>query len=439
MPPKKVAWVAAGIGTFTLVLVVALWWWGTAGLTGQVLVTARFDALRTGLGVGAGSGGAFALYLAWRRQHATEVGLVQKEHDQAAVDHAFELQRDVAEDSRVRAEQVARDTREDAAARRVTELYAKSVEQLGSDKTAMRLGGLYALERLAQDNPHQRQAVVGMLCSYLRMMPFTPPGELSPEPGDSERVRYEERVQEREVRVTAQHILATHLRPGAGGPDDPAGTFWPDTDIDLTGAVLTDFDFSDCRPRRADFLRATFDGDTLFYGASFDGAARFDRARFLGTTRFGKATFAELAEFGRARFDGTTSFASTAFEEEAWFDDVTFTGAVTFSGAAFAEDVEFRKVRFGEELRFHNVKCGGTVRFSEATFAGAVRFSRTELPGGGEFRDSLVAHPVPRTSTWPTGWGLTDEHAPVDDRKGTWHRIVPVDPDTTDRPGDPTI
>ncbi|MDU0295010.1 hypothetical protein [Saccharothrix longispora] len=153
MPPKKVAWVAAGIGTFTLVLVVALWWWGTAGLTGQVLVTARFDALRTGLGVGAGSGGAFALYLAWRRQHAIEVALVQKEHDQAAVDRAFELQRDVAEDSRVRAEQVARDTREDAAARRVTELYAKSVEQLGSDKTAMRLGGLYALERLAQDNP----------------------------------------------------------------------------------------------------------------------------------------------------------------------------------------------------------------------------------------------------------------------------------------------
>ncbi|XVS64676.1 pentapeptide repeat-containing protein [Actinosynnema sp. CA-299493] len=431
---------ATGIGVFTLVLVVVLWWWGTAGLTGQALVTARFDALRTGLGVGAGSGGAFALYLAWRRQHATEVSLVQKEHDQAAVDRAFELQRDVAEDSRVRAEQVARDTREDAAARRVTELYAKSVEQLGSEKTAVRLGGLYALERLAQDNPHQRQAVVGMMCSYLRMMPFTPPEEPLPDADDRARAVFEERVQEREVRVTAQRILATHLRPGAGGPHDPVETFWPDTDIDLTGAVLTDFDFSDCRPRRAEFRRARFGGETLFRGATFDGAVRFDRTRFLGFARFDKATFAELADFGRARFGGNTWFANTTFEEETWFDDVTFAGTAVFNGATFAEEIEFTRVKFRGDLRFRNVKCNGTVRFNEVTFAAAVHFPKAGLPGGGEFEDALVAHPVPRTCIWPTGWEPADEHVPVDDGEGTWHHIVAVDrdpaPDTTERPGD---
>ncbi len=41
----------------------------------------------------------------------------------------------------------------DATERRITELYTKPVEQLGNDKAPVRLGGLYALERLAQDNP----------------------------------------------------------------------------------------------------------------------------------------------------------------------------------------------------------------------------------------------------------------------------------------------
>jgi hypothetical protein len=38
-------------------------------------------------------------------------------------------------------------TDRDATERRITELYTKAVEQLGNDKTPVRLGGLYALER----------------------------------------------------------------------------------------------------------------------------------------------------------------------------------------------------------------------------------------------------------------------------------------------------
>ncbi len=61
----------------------------------------------------------------------------------------------------------------DATERRITELYTKAVEQLGSEKAPVRLGGLYALERLAQDNPDHRQTIVNVICAYLRM-PFSP-------------------------------------------------------------------------------------------------------------------------------------------------------------------------------------------------------------------------------------------------------------------------
>lgn len=102
----------------------------------------------------------FALYLAARRQRTQELELAQREKVQAHV------------------EQVAEHDQWDAAARRVTDLYGKSVEQLGSDKAAVRLGGMYALERLAQDNPEQRPTVVSVFCAYLRMSfepPVTPP------------------------------------------------------------------------------------------------------------------------------------------------------------------------------------------------------------------------------------------------------------------------
>jgi len=60
----------------------------------------------------------------------------------------------------------------DATERRITELYTKAVEQLGSDKAPVRLGGLYALERLAQDYPRtaadHRQRHLRLLADAIR-------------------------------------------------------------------------------------------------------------------------------------------------------------------------------------------------------------------------------------------------------------------------------
>ena len=52
--------------------------------------------------------------------------------------------------------------------RRVNEIIAEAGEQLGSDTASIRLTGLFALERLAQTYPGQRQAVVNALCAYLQ-------------------------------------------------------------------------------------------------------------------------------------------------------------------------------------------------------------------------------------------------------------------------------
>src|SRR5262249_33773020 len=151
----------------------------------------------------------------------------------------------------------------DATERRITELYIKAVDQLGSDRAAVRLGGLYALERLGQNNPDHRQTVVDVLCAYLRM-PYTPPAN---DPEDNSR------WEELQVRQTAQRILADHLRDQTYGGQDAGGsvpnTFWPGIELlDLRGAHLVDFHLIDCRIGSMEFHRVTFSGETLFRGTT---------------------------------------------------------------------------------------------------------------------------------------------------------------------------
>lgn len=143
---------------------------------------ARQGAIQTALAAGAGVGAAVTLMLAFRRQR-------HQEH--AAHVTAF------------LAEQVAEHNRHDATERRVTDLYIKAAEQLGHDKAAVRLAGIYALERLGQDNPGHRQIVVNVPCAYLRM-PFTPPPDPVPDPG-----------QERTAALPAARRRHRAARPGA--------------------------------------------------------------------------------------------------------------------------------------------------------------------------------------------------------------------------------
>src|SRR5690606_17312252 len=213
------------------------------------------EAIRTALTITAGVGAMATLLLALRKQSINERAQWFTEHD--------------------------------AQEQRITELYVAAVEQLGSERAAVRLGGLYALERLGDNNPHLRQTVVDVICAYLRM-PFDPPAEILranseksphhlardadiPEPD-----RQAERHEELQVRLTAQRLLETHLRAPAGF-EEPH-TYWRGPDgqrmnLDLTGATLVGFRLPNCQLGTADFNRAQFHGHADLIGAQFQGNA----------------------------------------------------------------------------------------------------------------------------------------------------------------------
>jgi hypothetical protein len=227
----------------------------------------------------------------------------------------------------------------DACAARTIKLFAKTADQFGSDKARIRLAGVHALERIAQANPDQRQAVVNLLCSYLRM-PYQPPAPFDdqtvggfmivhrhrsrgkpPAAGNEQAMAvYGDQMQEYEVRLATQRLFADHLRPG--DPDDPAVTPWTDIDLDLTGATLIDFTLAQCRIRTATFETATFLGHTDFTQTVFTGSADFRLARFAdsNTIAYFQATrFAETANFTAAAFPQSAAFAKACFDGPAYF------------------------------------------------------------------------------------------------------------------------
>ncbi|MBB1155662.1 MULTISPECIES: pentapeptide repeat-containing protein [Amycolatopsis] len=293
----------------------------------------RIELIKTGLTVGAGTGGMVALVLNGRRQTTTE---------------------------------------HDASERRLTDLYLKAVEQLGSDKAAIRHGGCFALERVAQDNPGQRQTVVNVLCAYLRT-PYTEPaptktgvrrplvanrrlGLRLPPPG-VDRLAGEVR-QERGVRLTVQRILTQHLNPGTD-PRHPDITFWPGIDLDLTGATLVEFSLLGCRVREAIFAGATFLDDAWFDFTTFTDVATFEGATFTSDARFNHAVFGSAAWFLDTTFAANAGFNGTEFLGGTMFTRSMFAKNAAFDGAIFAEDREIDGASFARSPTFEDAEFRG--------------------------------------------------------------------------------
>jgi hypothetical protein len=50
----------------------------------------------------------------------------------------------------------------------ITDRYASAIEQLGQAKGAVRIGGIYALERIAKDSDVDRRTITEVLCAFVR-------------------------------------------------------------------------------------------------------------------------------------------------------------------------------------------------------------------------------------------------------------------------------
>jgi hypothetical protein len=343
LPILKWWWVAAAALCGAIMTVLFMWW-----LLGNIatqpdprIASTQLDAIRTALTLAVGTGGGLALWLAARRQRSTELQLLETSR--------------IAAENKSHLERVALSTEFDLRERRITDIYSKAVEQLGNDKAPVRLGGLYALERLAQENPSHRQTVTNVICAYLKM-PFTEPkGSLrygrTSRPTNSQ----EELIglAELQTRLVAQEILIRNLRvhgsdlasPNERGP-------WERIDLDLSGAVLVDFRLINCTVRKAAFNQTRFidvarfddtifEEDVWFFYSIFDAAnAFFCKARFNGRAIFTGADFGLHVDFAETQFAKEVSFFRSVFRSLSSFKDASFKSCFSFESCRMQEIIE---------------------------------------------------------------------------------------------------
>ncbi len=211
----------------------------------------------------------------------------------------------------------------------LSQRYATAAEQLGHEKAAVRLAGVYAMAQLADDWDDQRQVCINVLCAYLRM------------PYESDAASEKYREGEREVRHTIIRVIRDHLQE----PSVP--TTWCGRDLD--------------------FRNATFDGGDLRDVKFTDGKVSFESVKFTGTVSFDSAEFV----------GGTVSFVGAEFTCD----------RVSFEFAKFAGgEIRFTYAEFtGGEISFDCATfTGSSLFFMSAQFTGvAISFDEAEYSGRG--------------------------------------------------------
>jgi hypothetical protein len=98
-----------------------------------------------------------------------------------------------------------------------------------------------------------------------------------------------EDLEELQVRKTAQRILLLHLR--AGSVEQPNEGFWPDIDLDFSGATLVGLNLTHCSIRSIVCFGAEFHELTSFRGTEFRTKADFNQAEFTGRADFRGTVF----------------------------------------------------------------------------------------------------------------------------------------------------
>jgi len=226
----------------------------------------------------------------------------------------------------------------------LTDRYTKAVEQLGSDKIEVRLGGIYALERLMRDSSTDQPTIVEVLAAYIRQhAPLSHPAlavSAAPAPSASTRPRLAgARRAPRPVLPdqpdadvqAALTVLGRRTAVAAENPIDLTGTH-------LAGAQLDWANLTDARLIEANLTGAWLDwanlaGATLFWAnltdAGLDGANLTDAGLDGANLTDARLIEANLTGAGLDRANLTG----------AWLDWANLAGAYVTRGALTEEQL----------------------------------------------------------------------------------------------------
>ncbi|MDI9638253.1 pentapeptide repeat-containing protein [Geitlerinema splendidum] len=142
--------------------------------------------------------------------------------------------------------------------KQVSERFAKAIEQLASSELTVRVGGIFALEQIAQTSPDEHWVVIEVLASYIREQSLKGKSIFKP---SIEEIQQDEYIIQAEVSVSTDIQAALTVISKRNSGQDPKGkvidiSFCDIRGADLRNAKLSNADLSGTKLSRAKLSRA---------------------------------------------------------------------------------------------------------------------------------------------------------------------------------------
>jgi len=241
---------------FVVAIGLAGWWmWVRPARSSSVAdnLIANFELTKVSLATVAAAGACVGLVVAYRRQQTAE------ESQDLAVRAEDRIAAGQREDSR----------RDDT--RLLNERFTSASQQLGSERAAIRLAGIYAMAALADDWEAQRQTCVDVLCGYFRMS--------SRNEGNARNGEPDEEVWKAIFQVIRDHLVENARTRWSGLRFNFRGARFTGQDLSkimLDGSEKFDFRDSIVTAEGLTLVQSNFlKGDIDFEGATIEGCLNF--------------------------------------------------------------------------------------------------------------------------------------------------------------------
>ena len=291
------------------------------------------------------------------------------------------------------------------------ERYTKAIEQLGDEKSSVRMGGVYTLVGLVdewleeesirkyEDRLKEGQVIINNLCAYIRS-PFTLAtryDELEDKDSPTSDGVYKDNQQEfykdkaefkAEADVRLGIIKEIHDR--LQGLEESTPGKWSDFEYNFSGSIFfypIDFtnsyytkpvNLSELRCcKKVNFSRSIYKGNADFSGSTYHSDADFRSSTYQGGVYFGGSTYQGGVYFGgsiyldRADFRNSTYLAWVGFSESTYLAWVDFSESTYWDWVDFSESTYWDWVYFGESTYWDWVYFGESTYQGEAAFCGS--------------------------------------------------------------------
>jgi hypothetical protein len=202
----------------------------------------------------------------------------------------------------------------------LTQRFAQAVDQLGSEQIVVRIGGIYALERLARNSAADAGAVAELLCSYIRQHSPRAAGGAADDPSSAPVPEHLE-LRAADVRTALFVLKKGTIRPEGDEPLRLLGTDLQRAGLDSARLAGVDLQGADLRwawlrwahldgadLSHADLRDAHLDGASLV-GAEMTGA-------LLQGTHLAGASLLHVMDLDHAQLEGAVADDATVWPKQ---------------------------------------------------------------------------------------------------------------------------